>query len=265
MKQFGLLLLLVTTTIAAQYKTKSAIPYYPDKGDAYRNAQCVLDMYYPEKAGFATVVWFHGGGLTGGQREIPKPLTEKGIAVIGVEYRLSPKAKVADIINDAAAAVAWTLQHIAEYGGDPKKVFLSGHSAGGYLDLMVTLDKHYLAAYQLDADRVAGVIPFSPQVITHFTARKERGIPETQPVIDELAPLFHIRKDAPPILLITGDRNLELLGRYDENAYLDRMLTVIGHSDHRLIELGGYDHMMADPAYALLLHEIDRILKKSQP
>jgi len=265
MKQIGLLLLLATATLTAQYKTKSAIPYYPDKGDAYRNTQCVLDIYYPEKPGFATVVWFHGGGLTGGQREIPKALTEKGIAVIGVEYRLSPKAKVADIIGDAAAAVAWTLQHIAEYGGDPKKVFLSGHSAGGYLDLMVTLDKHYLAAYQLDADTLAGVIPFSPQVITHFTARKERGIPETQPVIDEFAPLFHIRKDAPPILLITGDRNLELLGRYDENAYLDRMLTVIGHPDHRLIELGGYDHMMADPAYALLLREIDRILKKSRP
>lgn len=265
MKHIFLFFLLATVAATAQYTTKAALPYYPDKGDAYRNERCVLDLYYPEKAGYATVIWFHGGGLTDGNRFVPQELKEKGIAVVAVGYRLSPKAKVTDIIGDAAAAIAWTMQHISDYGGDPKKIFLSGHSAGGYLDLMVGLDKRRLAPYGLDPDTLAGIIPFSPQVITHFTARKEMGLPETTPFVNELAPLYHIRKDAPPILLITGDRELEMLGRYDENAYMDRMLTVLKHPDHRLIEIGGYGHMMAEPAYPLLLKEIERILKKQTP
>jgi len=54
---------------------------------------------------------------------------------------------------------------------------------------------------------------FSPQVITHFTIRDERGIEETPAIMDALAPLFHVRKNAPPILLVTGDREKELMGR----------------------------------------------------
>lgn len=71
---------------------------------------------------------------------------------------------------------------------------------------MCGLDKRWLAKLGVDADDLAGLIPLSPQVITHFTIRDERGIEETQPIIDDLAPLFHVRKDAPPILLVTGDR-----------------------------------------------------------
>jgi len=52
--------------------------------------------------------------------------------------------------------------------------------------------------------------------------------------VDDLAPLYHVRKDAPPLLLITGDRELEMLGRYKENAYLWRMMKVVGHTDTRL-------------------------------
>jgi hypothetical protein len=84
--------------------------------------------------------------------------------------------------------------------------------------------------------------------------RAERGIKDTQPVIDDLAPLYHVRHDAPPLLLITGDRNLELLGRYEENAYLWRMMKLGGRSDTELYELQGFDHgNMPDSAYPLLL------------
>ena len=104
--------------------------------------------------------------------------------------------------------------------------------------------------------------PFSTQTITHFSARKELGIPETQPLINELAPLYHVRKDAPPILLITGDREFELLGRYEENAYFWRMLKIVGHPDVTLYELQGYDHGgTADPGFLLLLKFIKRVVK----
>ena len=77
-----------------------------------------------------------------------------------------------------------------------------------------------------------------------------------------MAPLFHVRKDAPPLLLITGDRELEMLGRFEENVYMMRMMKVAGHKDTRLIELQGYGHNIVTPAMPLLLNEIKRILKK---
>jgi len=95
-----------------------------------------------------------------------------------------------------------------------------------------------------------------------FTIREERGIPGNQPVVDSLAPLYHVRPDAPPLLLITGDRELEMLGRYEENAYLMRMMKVSGHKETRLYELEGYGHDMTAPAFPLLLNEVQRIANK---
>ena len=60
--------------------------------------------------------------------------------------------------------------------------------------------------------------------------------------------------------MITGDRELEMLGRYEENAYLMRMMKVVGHKDTKLLELDGYDHGMAYPAFPLLIKEVQRIL-----
>lgn len=269
--QLLLIVALVLTTFAGFGQRSAArqdnIFYYPDSTaitDTYIKSQCRLDIYYPKNVkNFATIVWFHGGGITGGRREIPKELMDKGVAIIGVGYRLSPKANAPAYIEDAAAAVAWAFRHIATYGGSNKLIFVSGHSAGGYLGTMITLDKQYLAKYKIDADAIAGLIPFSGQAITHFTVRHEMGIKDTQPTIDKYAPLYHVRADAPPMLLITGDRELELLGRYEENAYLNRMMKLAGHKATRLYELQGFDHGgMAVPAFPLLLKEVEVLKKK---
>lgn len=223
----------------------------------YMKERCRLDLYMPtDVKKFSTVVWFHGGGLKGGKRTIPKQLKEQGIAV---NYRLHPRVKAPAYVEDAAAAVAWTFRNIEKYGGAANQIFVSGHSAGGYLTSMVGLDKQWLAAHQIDANDIAGLVPFSGHTITHFTVRAEQGIDGKQPIIDEMAPLFHVRKDASPLLLITGDRELEILGRYEENAYLWRMMQVIGHPDTELFELDGFNHgQMAEPAHPLLLRFMEK-------
>ncbi|MEM8968623.1 MAG: alpha/beta hydrolase [Bacteroidota bacterium] len=250
-------------TQETEYETKQNIHYYSDsinQSDAYISERCVLDVYYPENtAGYPTVVWFHGGGLTGGNKHIDEALRQQGVAVVAVNYRLYPKVKAPIYIEDAAAAVAWVFDNINSLGGDSTQIFASGHSAGGYLASMIGLDKRWLEPHSIDANQIAGLIPFSGHTITHFTVRKERGIPGTQPIVDDLAPLYHVRADAPPLTLITGDRELELLGRYEENAYLMRMMKVVGHPDTKLYELDGYGHGMTEPAYPLLLKEIRRI------
>ena len=143
---------------------------------------------------------------------------------------------------------------IEKFHGDPERIFVSGHSAGGYLALMSVMDKDLLVKYDLDANDVAGLVPFSGHTITHFTIRQEMGIPGEQPLIDRWAPIYHVRKDTPPILLITGDREKEMLGRYEENAYFYRMMKVNGQNDIDIYEMDGYGHNMTLPAFPLLLN-----------
>ncbi len=249
------------------YKTEMDLLYRDGKSpgwDLYMKERCKLDLYYPtEKKNFATVVWFHGGGLRGGNKSVPRQLKKQGLAVVAVNYRLFPNVKCPAYIEDAAAAVAWTFRNIGRYGGDPSLIFVSGHSAGGYLTSMIGLDKSYLAKHDLDANKIAGLLPYSGHTITHFTPREERGIPGEQAIIDKYAPLFHVRADAPPLVLITGGRELELLGRYEENAYLWRMMKVAKHTKCELHELDGFNHgEMAGPAHAILLKHIRRVLKE---
>lgn len=249
------------------YKTDTAVSYYSEKvvkDDEYMQKICVFDFYYPTNVkNFPTIIWFHGGGLTGGERSIPEYLKNKGFAVIGVGYRLSPNVKAVECIKDAAAATAWAFKNIESYGGNKDLIFVSGMSAGGYLAYMIGLDKGYLAVHGIDANQIAGLIPFSGHAITHFTVRQERGIPGEQPIIDKMAPLYHVRADAPPLLIITGDRELEMLGRYEENAYMMRMMKIAGHKNVRMYELDGNDHgQMMYPALPLLAREVDALTRE---
>jgi acetyl esterase/lipase len=268
------LIILFSSSISAQenierssivYKTENDIFYRnPDNPELteYMKERCKLDLYYPtNEKDYATIVWFHAGGITQGSKFIPEPLKGKGHAVAAVNYRLSPKVKCPEYIEDAAASVAWVFKNIADYGGKPDLIFVVGHSAGGYLTSMVGLDKKWLADFDVDADKIAGLIPLSGHTITHFTVRAELGISGVQPVIDEYAPLYHVRSDAPPLVLITGDRNLEMLGRYEENAYLWRMMLVAGHRQTTIYELQGFDHGgMAWPAASIVLDTVERIV-----
>ncbi len=254
--------LALSQTKSTEYKLVKDLSYRTgDDLTDYMKSRCRLDLYYPaDQKDFATVVWFHGGGLKAGERNVPEELKDKGIAVVAVNYRLSPNVKAPAYIEDAAAAVAWTFDNIEKYGGSKNLVFVSGHSAGGYLTSMVGLDKRWLAVHGIDANQIAGLIPFSGHTITHMTVRAERGIPDKQAIVDDLAPLYHVRNDAPPILLITGDREKELLGRYEETAYFWRMMKVIGHPNVSLVELPGSNHgEMAKPAHPLLLQFIQDV------
>ena len=196
MKRFFALfaaLTLLCTGISAQTaacRTETGIAYRDAAGDGYVDSLCRLDICWPaDRKGFPTVVWFHGGGLTGGL------------------------------------------------------IFIAGHSAGGYLTSMIGLDKRWMAPYGIDPDTAfAALIPYSGQVVTHFARRREMGIPDTQVVVDDMAPLNYIRPDCPPILILSGDRGREMLGRYEENAYFWRMMQVAGHPDVEIREFDGFDH-----------------------
>ena len=178
------------------YKTIENLTYATSQ-DAYAQERCKLDIYYPENLkDCPTVIWFHGGGLTSGNKSIPTKLKKSGMIVIAVNYRLLPKVTISECLGDGRQP-SLDFKEVEKYGGNKKKIFVSGHSAGGYLTAMIGLDKKWLKEYSIDADSLAGLIPFSGQVISHFSYRKMNGIDNHNLLSMNSAPLFHVRKRCP--------------------------------------------------------------------
>ncbi len=221
---------------AAGGPTLANVPYKTGESlDDYEKQRCVLDVYLPaDRKGFATLVWFHGGGLTGGSKDGPNTrkvaagLAAEGLGVVVPNYRLSPKAPYPAYIRDAAAAVAWAHAHIAKHGGDANRLFVGGHSAGGYLTLMVGLDPRYLRELGVPGTAIAGLVPVSGQTMTHNTVRAERGLGRFEVTADEAAPVRWSRKETPPMLVIWADK--DMAARAEENAYLVAILKGAGNA-----------------------------------
>ena len=213
----------------------------------YERKRCKLDWYLPSGAkDFPTLVWFHGGGLRNGHKAdaiavtVGKRFSGEGIAVVSVNYRLSPKVNYPAYTEDAAAAVAFVRKTIAQHGGSPDAVFVSGHSAGGYLTSMVGMHPDLLAKHGLKRTDIAGYIPVAGQMVTHSTVRGEKNILRTQPIIDEAAPAFHATADTSPFLCFAGDNDLP--ARSEENRYFAAVMKAAGHESVRFVEVVGRDH-----------------------
>lgn len=267
-----------TTQVA--YETVNNVPYYSDSvlenADEYQNSQCRLDILYPKnpEKPFATIVWFHGGGLTGGGKYIPsafkrlKAFQEGRLAIVAVGYRLSPKVPFPVFIEDAAASTAWVLRHIADYGGDLNAVFVSGGSAGGYLTAMIGTYPKWLEANGADRRELAGLIPVSGQMTTHFHVKELLNYPGSQynPVIDENAPLGGLSADYPPILFVMGDRKVEWKCRVEENELMSASLKALGAPLVEFSENEGFTHGisgMGDDIKPELLDTIDSFIIKA--
>jgi len=208
------------------------LPYKAEAAaDDYERERPRLDLYLPGGTGFPSIVWFHGGGLVGGNKDgamsIGRSFAEEGIAVAAANYRLSPKVKFPAYVEDAAAAVAWVRATIGGHGGASNRVFVGGASAGGYLTSMIAMDASYLRRHGLDPSALAGFVPVSGQMVTHFTVRAERGLGTNAIVADAAAPIHFTRPDGPPMLVIMGDRDWP--GRLEENQYFVALQKIAGN------------------------------------
>jgi len=247
-----LLAILAFTGLAAgELRTLRDIAYKDDvvSQTPYEQEHCKLDLTLPaDLKGFPTYVWFYGGGLKNGGKdldseycaEIRASLARAGVAVVTPDYRLSPKVKYPAYVDDAAAAFAWTVKHIAAHGGDPRKVFIGGHSAGGYLALLVGMDPERLKPHGLTLGSVAGIAQVSGQVFNHYTVRDERGQARYGITSDEAAPAFHIRKSLPPILTIYAQN--DMLSRAEENMFFVTTLKAAGHTENYSLRVDDRDH-----------------------
>lgn len=229
-------------------KVLEDVPYKSGDGlTEYEKERCKVDVYLPTTGtNFPVMVWFHGGGLTGGDKtkdnmpEVAGSLAKAGVAVVVANYRLSPKVKFPTYLEDGAAAVKWAKDHLGARGADVNRIFVGGHSAGAYMALMIGLDERHLAGVGLGLKDLAGLVPVSGQTMTHFTVRVERGQDKNRTVADEAAPVHFAGKEGPPMLLLMGDKDWP--ARLEENAYFVALCRVAGHEAAHLLKVADRDH-----------------------
>jgi len=241
-----------TMTAMPAFQPRNELPYIdPHSSDSPGRERCTLDLYLPKSPGpFPVVVWFHGGGLTGGDKAeaafVAAALARQGIGLIAPAYRLSPHISFPAYVQDAALAVSWVMKNLSGIGADSAHVFVGGHSAGGYLAALLAMDVRFLEAVGVRLSEIAGFICVSAQVMTHFTVRAERGIPQEQVVCDEAAPAYFTRKDTRPILLAVADDDLP--ARLEENAFFAASLRAAGNERVSFEIIPGRNHAsIVDP------------------
>jgi len=240
------------------------VAYDVSNPDEYSLARCKLDVYAPkDKKDLPVIVWFHGGGITSGDKSgFPKEILKSDILFVSVNYRLSPKINAKFAIEDAADAIAWTFKNIEKYGGNKTRIYVGGHSAGAYLSGMVGANPNLLKSRGLSNESIAGMLLVSGQMTSHFQVRKDEGDMRAQfaPRIDQNAILWYVENKMPPILLILGDRRFEFKERVEENLLFAATVNTLKTSSQvEFYELQGYNHSsVVEAAPRLMMNFINK-------
>src|SRR6516225_7304261 len=156
---FHLLIAVAFLSEAQAQDVKRNIPY----AEPAQERQ-VLDVYSPPNAkNLPVVFWIHGGGWqTGDKTSVqlkPQVFMDKGFVFVSTNYRLLPSVDMATIVRDIAKSIRWVHDHIAEYGGDPQRLLVMGHSAGAQLAALICTDDRYLKAEGLSLAIIKGCVP----------------------------------------------------------------------------------------------------------
>jgi len=231
--------------------------------DATDNPRLRLDIYKPREAGSnrPVLVQIHGGGWVIGKKDeqglpLMTHLAARGWVCVAPNYPLSPKATWPDHLVALKRAIAWTREHIAEHGGDPSFIAVTGGSAGGHLAAMVALtadDPSYQPGFE-DADTsVQAAVPFyGPYDLANVLETKAGGNrldyflartvfkTKDRSVFESATPLLHTRADAPPFFVIHGAR--DSLAPVEEARELVARLREVSKEPVVYAELPGAQH-----------------------
>jgi acetyl esterase/lipase len=211
----------VASNTAFAQRSEEELAYGPDPKQR-------LDLSLPTVKRFPTVIFIHGGSLTSGDkadedyRNVCAPFPDAGIACANVNYRLAPERAWPAQANDVAAAVGWVRRNIETRGGDPRKLFLLGHSSGAMLVAVVGTDERYLAQIGLHTSDLRGVVPMGSimwddelgQAITQYgRSRVEKGFGRDADnrIYGSLTmyldhwPIHHVRAGMPPFLFLIAE------------------------------------------------------------
>jgi acetyl esterase/lipase len=202
-----------TYKVAGDYEveTVTGIDYYDGKdADSVRHK---LDLYLPKgQKDFPVLIFVHGGTWKSGNKDLygglGKLYAKNGIGTVIINYRLSPKVKHPAHIQDVARAFAWTHRNIAKHGGDPKNIFVCGHSAGGHLVSLLSTNPTYLKAEGLAVGDIKGTIPISGVFVIIPNLMFKEIFTEDKDVVKSASPIEHVTGNHPPCLMLYADKDL---------------------------------------------------------
>ena len=191
------------------------------------------------------LVWLYGGGWYSGARDdygfAGRAFARQGFIVVIPDYRIVPDGHWPDFLHDSAAAVAWTDAHIGDYGGDPDRIALAGHSAGAYNAVMIALDPQWMRAAGSDASVIRGVAALAgPYDFAPFEkgGRADVAMGDIRPV-ERTQPVAFVRADAPPLWL--GHGTADTVVRVRNSQRLTAAMHKVGGSA-QLREYDGLSH-----------------------
>ena len=281
--------LLIAAVFLSEAKAQDAKRNIPYADPAHERQ--VLDVYSPRDAkNLPVVFWIHGGGWqTGDKTSVqlkPKVFVDKGFVFVSTNYRLLPSVDMATIVRDNAKSIRWVHEHIAEHGGDPKRLFVMGHSAGAQLAALICTDDRYLKAERVSFDILKGCVPVDgdtydvPAIIeTAETRCRVHGLPQAKfghrekfgndPAKHrDFSAVTHVAKDKgiPPFLI------LHVAGHPDTSAQAQRLgnvlkaagvpVTVFGAKETTHNKINADLGLPDDPATKALFAFLDKALKK---
>lgn len=185
----------------------------------HKNKLDIWSTSSKSKAPRPVLVFFYGGGWANGTRTeysyAARPFVEAGYMVVLPDYRKVPEVRFPGFVEDSADAVKWVQANIAQYGGDPARVNVAGHSAGAYNALMLALDPQWLGDRPVtSAISLAGAADFYP-----FTSKRAINAMSQFPDPNATQPVTFVRADAPPILLIHGTEDTVVRIRNSNSLY----------------------------------------------
>ena len=281
--------LLVALAILSEARSQDVKRDFPYANPAHERQ--VLDVYsLPDAKNLPVVFWIHGGGWqTGDKANVqikPQAFMDKGFVFVSTNYRLWPSVDMATIVRDIAKSIRWVHDHIAEYGGDPNRLFIMGHSAGAQLAALVCTDDRYLKAEGLSLAITKGCVPVDgdtydvPAMIeTAETRRRVHGLPQAKIGHREkfgndlakhrdLSAVTHVAKDKgiPPFLI------LHVAEHPDTSAQAQRLgnalrdagvpVTVFGAKETTHTKINADLGLPDDPATKALFEFLGKAVKK---
>ena len=277
---------LLLASLASAQNLKSNVPYASPGHERH-----VLDIYAPEGAkNLPVVFWIHGGGWQTGDKSSvqikPRAFVDKGFVFVSTNYRLLPSVDMATIVRDIAKSIRWVHDHIAEYGGDPKRLFIMGHSAGAQLAALICTDERYLKAEGLSLAITKGCVPVDgdtydvPAIIeTAETRWRVHGLPRAKFGHREKFgndPAKH--RDFSAVTHVAGDKGippfliLHVAEHPDTSAQARRLgnvlkdagipVTVFGAKETTHNKINADLGLPDDPATEALFAFLDKALKK---
>lgn len=233
------------------------VAYVPATDTAYSATRHRLDVYAPKgKAAVPrpVVVFIHGGSWNSGSKNfysfIGRRLAKQGVVAVIINYRLAPQVRVPQMADDCARAVAWTATHIQDYGGDPQRLFVMGHSAGGGLAALLTANDALFRRWGLPRNPLKGAILDDPAGLDMYDYLQKMQYPNDEQYLvpfsqdpavwKQTSALYHLAAHTPPFILLIGGETYPSIS--SSSARFRERLRALGHTP-RYTVLPGKQHI----------------------